>query len=102
MQRLAQRAAWLDCNALPSKAEVRMTEDVARALLRAVDGVGGLEAWIAGQPWRKAPGGWQVEGNLGGTEFELKDGGAHLRVIAWVEGAGPAAEWTVECPEQLR
>jgi hypothetical protein len=32
----------------------------ARALLRDCDGFGGIEAWIAEQPWLTAPGGWAV------------------------------------------
>jgi hypothetical protein len=34
-----------------------MTEDEARTLLHDFDGVGGLEAWLAGQPWQAAPDG---------------------------------------------
>jgi hypothetical protein len=37
-----------------------MTEHQARAALGALDGIGGLEAWIAAQPWHAAPGGWAV------------------------------------------
>ncbi len=37
-----------------------MTEAAARATLAAFDGVGGLERWIAAQPWLVAPGGWVV------------------------------------------
>ncbi len=44
-----------------------MTEDQARAALAAFDGLGGLERWIAEQPWEpiprgsKAPKGAQIE-----------------------------------------
>ena len=41
-----------------------MTEAEARAALRAYDGVGGLEAWIAEQPWKMAPNGWTVPTEL--------------------------------------
>jgi hypothetical protein len=43
-----------------------MTEADARVLLRDCDGVGGLEAWIAGRCWKTAPGGWTVSGELQG------------------------------------
>jgi hypothetical protein len=35
-----------------------VTEAKARGALAAFDVAGGLEAWIAAQPWRQAPGGW--------------------------------------------
>jgi hypothetical protein len=77
-----------------------MTEEEARTLLRDC-GIGSLERWAADQPWRAVPGGWRVEGDLRGTQFEIGNGPDHLRVIAWIEGAGPPAEWTVTagaCP----
>ena len=41
-----------------------MTEAEARAALRAFVGVGDIEPWIAGRPWRAAPEGWIVAGGL--------------------------------------
>jgi hypothetical protein len=42
-----------------------VTEAEARALLRAWQGAGGLEAWIAEQPWQVVPGkGWSVTRDL--------------------------------------
>jgi len=43
-----------------------MTEAEAREFLQRCDGVGGLEAWIAGRRWSTAPGGWTVTGELQG------------------------------------
>ncbi len=44
-----------------------MTEDQARAALRAFVDVGDIEPWIAGRPWQAAPGGWTVAGELQGV-----------------------------------
>jgi hypothetical protein len=73
-----------------------MTEGDARDLLRRFEGVGGFEAWIADQPWRVVPLGWLVIGDLRGTQFMVENGPDHLRVHAWIEGGGPAAEWIVQ------
>ena len=43
-----------------------MTEAEARAALRAFVGIGGVEPWIAKQPWHATPGGWTVGGGLQG------------------------------------
>jgi hypothetical protein len=43
-----------------------MTEDEARAALRAFVGIGDLEPWIAWRPWQAGPGGWPVSGELQG------------------------------------
>ena len=44
-----------------------MTEAEARAALAALDGLGGLERWIAEQrPWQAIPTGWTVPGELQG------------------------------------
>ena len=71
-----------------------MTEDRARAALDAFDGIGGLEAWIAAQPWKAAPGGWVVPEPFQGWRFrvELVPGG--VRVCAFMGKGGPAA-WVV-------
>jgi hypothetical protein len=42
-----------------------MTETEARVLLRNWAG-DGLESWIAAQPWRPTPDGWEVLPNLDG------------------------------------
>jgi hypothetical protein len=56
-----------------------MTEAEARELLRQCDGAGGLEAWIARQPWRTVPGGWAVR---------LEPIPAGLRLRSWPPGGG--------------
>src|SRR3712207_8431345 len=45
----------------------------ARAALAAFDGIGGLERWIAGQPWEPAMGGWDVLRDLQGCHFRVED-----------------------------
>jgi hypothetical protein len=72
-----------------------MTEAEARELLRRCDGIGGLEAWIAGRRWRTAPGGWSVTGGLQGWQFRLDVVAAGLRVSASAPGGGDPAVWAV-------
>ena len=47
-----------------------MTETEARVLLRNWAG-DGLESWIAAQPWRPTPDGWEVLPNLDGWLLEV-------------------------------
>jgi hypothetical protein len=49
-----------------------MTEEEARAALRAFVGVGNVEPWIAGRPWQVVPGGWTVAGELEGWRFRVE------------------------------
>jgi hypothetical protein len=49
-----------------------MTEDQARGLLRAVDRAGGLETWIADQPWIPLPSGWAVVPRHEGRRFRIE------------------------------
>ena len=49
-----------------------MIEDEARRLLRDCGGFGGLEAWIAEQPWQAAPGGWSVAGRVRGRSLPVE------------------------------
>jgi hypothetical protein len=65
-----------------------MTEVEARAALRAFDGVGGVEYWIAGQTWQAAPDGWIVTGDLGGWRFRPRPMADGVRVSATVPGGG--------------
>ena len=70
-------------------------EAEARAALAAWDGVGGLEAWIAEQPWEAMPDGWRVKTRLQGWSFELQPNGNGLRIIA-SPGVGTApAVWVI-------
>lgn len=72
-----------------------MTEAEARAALAALDGLGGLERWIAEQrPWRAAPGGWTVPGELQGRRFRVEPVPGGLRVTA-SPGKGSPATWIV-------
>ena len=73
-----------------------MTEPEARALLAAFDGVGGLEAWIAGRRWKATPEGWTVTGELEGWRFGLAQVPGGLHVTATVPGGGAPAVWVVE------
>jgi hypothetical protein len=52
--------------------------------------VGGLEPWIAAQPWRPAPGGWQLSRALDGWRFRLQPIEDGLRVTAGAPGGAPA------------
>jgi len=71
-----------------------MTEAEARALLRDCGGFGGLEAWVAGQRWKAAPGGWTVGGELQGWTFKLEIVPGGVRVSASAAGGDPAV-WVV-------
>jgi hypothetical protein len=73
-----------------------MTEAEARALLRDYQGVGGLEPWMAVQPWRPAPGGWQLSRELDGWQFRLQPIEDGLRVIASAPGGGAPEVWLVK------
>ena len=55
---------------------------------RDCDGVGGLEAWIAGRRWKTAPGGWAVTGELQGWQFRVDVIPAGLRISASAPGGG--------------
>ena len=71
-----------------------MTEAEARAALDAFDGVGGLERWIAGQPWLAAPGGWVVPEPFQGWRFRVELVAGGVRVTAFMDKGEPAA-WVV-------
>jgi hypothetical protein len=71
-----------------------MTEAEARAALDALDGLGGLEHWIASQPWEAAPGGWAVPKLFHGWAFRLEPIPGGGRVTASTSGGEPAG-WVV-------
>ncbi len=71
-----------------------MTEAEARAALRAFDGIGSVEPWIAGRPWQAVPGGWTVAGELQGWRFRLEVVPGGVRVTASM-GKGAPAVWVV-------
>ena len=70
-----------------------MTEAEARQLLRDCGGFGGLEAWIAEQPWLVVPGGWTVAGRVQGRSFRLEPFGTGLFITAVTPGGGAPGEW---------
>ncbi len=72
-----------------------MTDAEARAALRAFVGVGQVEPWIAGQPWKAEPGGWSVLGELHGLRFHLEVMPGGVRVIASAGGGREPAVWSV-------
>jgi hypothetical protein len=72
-----------------------MTEAEARAALRAHDGVGGLEPWIADQPWHPTPGGWQHTRGIGGWRCQMHPTEDGLRLTASAPGGGAPAVWQV-------
>ena len=71
-----------------------MTEEEARAVLAAFDGVAGLERQLAKQPWQAAPAGWTVPGDLQGWRFRVEPVPGGVRVVASANGGEPAA-WFV-------
>jgi hypothetical protein len=56
-----------------------MTEAESRDLLYAWDG-DGLELWIAAQPWRPTPTGWEVLADLQGWRFVIEQAPPRLRL----------------------
>lgn len=65
-----------------------------RTPLAGFDGVGGLEAWIAEQPWLAAPGGWVVLGAFQGWRFRMARAPGGVCALA-SDGWGEAAAWFV-------
>jgi hypothetical protein len=72
-----------------------VTEAEARAALRAFDGIGDVEPWIAGRPWQAAPSGWTVAGELQGWRYRLEVMPGGVRVVASTPGGGEPAMWSV-------
>ena len=72
-----------------------MTENEARAALRAFVGVGDVEPWIAGRPWKAEAGGWSVLGELQGWRYRLEVMQGGVRVIASAGGGREPAVWSV-------
>jgi hypothetical protein len=71
-----------------------MTEAETRAALRASVAVGEVEHWIAAQPWRAAPGRWEVPDPFQGSRFRVEPIAAGVRVTAFSDMGEPVA-WTV-------
>jgi hypothetical protein len=71
-----------------------VTEAEARDALRAFEGMGDIEPWIAGRPWQARPGGWAVVGELQGWRFRLEPMPGGLRVSASM-GRGNPTVWFV-------
>jgi hypothetical protein len=67
-----------------------MTEADARVLLRDCDGLGGLEALLAAQPWRAVPGGWEIVAPLQGWRVRLEPTAQGVRIHAGEPGSRPA------------
>ena len=71
-----------------------MTEAEVRAALAAFDAIGGMECWIAAQPWLAAPGGWVVPEPFHGLRFRVEPVTRGVRVRAFADKGEPAA-WIV-------
>jgi hypothetical protein len=71
-----------------------VTEEEARAALRAFVAVGEIEPWIAEQPWEAVPGGWRVRGQLHSWRFVIERVLGGLNVVMSVHGGEPAV-WFV-------
>ena len=78
-----------------------MTEDEARAALRACVAEGGLEAWIAAQRWEAVPSGWRVRGRFAGWRFRLEPVAGGVHVVMSARGGEPVV-WFVPKPEAGR
>ena len=62
-----------------------MTEDQARAALRAFVAVGAVEPWSADQPWQQAVArGWAVMGEFHGYRFRVEAVSRGVRVNAFI------------------
>lgn len=73
-----------------------MTEAEARRLLLAHVAPGGLEDWIARQPWQAVPGeGWNVTRALQGWRIRVVLAPPGMRLRAWSPEGGQPAEWPV-------
>ncbi len=64
-----------------------MTEAAARAALAAFYAVGGIERWIAAQPWMAVPGGWAVLEPFEGLRFRVEIVAGGVRVVMSARGA---------------
>jgi hypothetical protein len=73
-----------------------MIEAEARDLLRQHDGVGGLEVWLADQPWVSAPNGWQVTRDFDGWRFVIQPIGGGLQLVGTAANGGRPAVWAVK------
>ncbi len=71
-----------------------MTEAEVRTTLAAFDAIGGMERWIAAQPWHAAPGGWVVPEPFHGLRFRVEPVARGVRVRAFADKGEPAA-WIV-------
>ena len=71
-----------------------MTEAEVRAALAAFDAIGGMERWIAAQPWLAMLGGWVVPEPFEGwrLNLEITYGGPRIVVSG---GWGEPAVWVV-------
>jgi hypothetical protein len=73
-----------------------VTDAEARAALTTSNRVGGLEHWIAEQPWEAAPGGWRVLHPLHSWTFMVAPaGGGGVRLTAFMSGGSPAT-WIID------
>src|SRR4051812_22888040 len=72
----------------------RMTETEARVLLRNWAG-DGLESWIAAQPWRPTPDGWEMLPDFQGWRFVVEQAPSRLRLRSLLPEAAAPAEWLV-------
>ena len=72
-----------------------MKETEARAALRAFNGIGAIEPWIAARRWKATADGWTVAGELQGWRFQLETVPGGLRVVASAASGGEPAGWFV-------
>jgi hypothetical protein len=73
----------------------RMTEAQARTLLRDKGCDDGLERWIAAQPWRRCPGGWDAVAALHGWRFRVTPAPPGVWITAFPPERATPAMWQV-------
>jgi hypothetical protein len=75
-----------------------VTEGEARTALCDFDGVGGLEQWIADQPWQMATDGWTVFTDLNNWRFRLRRVAGGVQISATAPGGEQPVRWIVSGP----
>jgi hypothetical protein len=72
-----------------------MTEDEARAALRAFHAIGDIEQWLAEQPWEPATRGWMMPADLHGWRFRVEPARGGVRVVMVMREGEAPADWIV-------
>jgi hypothetical protein len=101
--RKTSRTAWKGCLTMDLAEFPRagapvldgVTEADVRAALRCFVAVGGVERWIAAQPWQVVAGDWRVVGEHQGWRFRLAPAPDGVHVVMSRAGGEQPAVWFV-------